>query len=55
MLPERSGIEVCRALRSRDDTKKLPIIMLAAKKAIESSDSTLGPMIMSSNLIHRAK
>ncbi len=40
MLPERSGIEVCRALRSRDDTKKLPIIMLTARG--EESDRVLG-------------
>ena len=31
MLPERSGIEVCRVLRGREDTRKLPIIMLTAR------------------------
>jgi len=31
MLPERSWIEVCRVLRARDDTRKLPIIMLTAR------------------------
>jgi two-component system phosphate regulon response regulator PhoB len=40
MLPERSGIEVCRALRSRDYSKKLPIIMLTARG--EESDRVLG-------------
>lgn len=40
MLPERSGIEVCRALRARDDTRKLPIIMLTARG--EEGDRILG-------------
>ena len=40
MLPERSGIEVCRILRSRDDTRKLPIIMLTARG--EEGDRVLG-------------
>jgi len=40
MLPERSGIEICRALRSREATKKLPIIMLTARG--EESDRVLG-------------
>jgi two-component system phosphate regulon response regulator PhoB len=40
MLPERSGIEVCRALRGRGDTRKLPIIMLTARG--EESDRVLG-------------
>lgn len=31
MLPERSGIDVCRRLRSRPETKRLPIIMLTAR------------------------
>ena len=33
MLPERSGIEVCRELRKRDNTKSTPIIMLTARSA----------------------
>ena len=41
MLPERSGIEVCRALRAKDDTRKLPIIMLTAR-----SGSKPAPTIM---------
>ena len=40
MLPERSGIEVCRALRARDDTRNLPIIMLTARG--EESDRVMG-------------
>ena len=31
MLPKLSGIEVCRRLRARDDTRRLPIIMLTAR------------------------
>jgi two-component system phosphate regulon response regulator PhoB len=31
MLPGLSGIELCRRLRSRSDTKALPIIMLTAR------------------------
>jgi two-component system phosphate regulon response regulator PhoB len=40
MLPERSGIEVCRRLRSRAETKELPIIMLTARG--EEGDRVLG-------------
>ena len=31
MLPKVSGIEVCRRLRSRTDTRNLPVIMLTAR------------------------
>ena len=31
MLPGLSGIEVCRRLRARDETRKLPVIMLTAR------------------------
>jgi two-component system phosphate regulon response regulator PhoB len=31
MLPKVSGIEVCRRLRSRSETRNLPIIMLTAR------------------------
>ncbi|RFP89099.1 phosphate regulon transcriptional regulatory protein PhoB [Rhodobacteraceae bacterium 63075] len=31
MLPHISGIEVCRRLRARENTRKLPIIMLSAR------------------------
>jgi len=40
MLPERSGIEVCRTLRASNDTRKLPIIMLTARG--EEGDRILG-------------
>lgn len=40
MLPERSGIDVCRELRARSDTKNLPIIMLTARG--EEGDRVLG-------------
>ena len=40
MLPERSGIEVCRLLRARTDTERLPIIMLTARG--EEGDRVLG-------------
>src|SRR5690606_16827230 len=31
MLPAASGIELCRRLRVRDETKRLPILMLTAR------------------------
>src|SRR5690606_27382323 len=31
MLPGLSGIELCRRLRARADTKRLPVIMLTAR------------------------
>ena len=40
MMPHMSGIELCRVLRSRPDTKMLPIIILSARG--EESDRTLG-------------
>lgn len=40
MMPEISGIDVCRHLRSSKDTKSIPIIMLSARG--EESDRTLG-------------
>ena len=40
MMPHLSGIELCRILRSRRDTKLLPIIMLSARG--EEGDRTLG-------------
>lgn len=40
MLPERSGIDVCRRLRARSETKRLPIIMLTARG--EEGDRILG-------------
>lgn len=40
MLPERSGIDVCRRVRSRADTRQIPIIMLTARG--EEGDRVLG-------------
>ena len=40
MMPKMSGIELCRELRSKKDTKLLPIIMLSARS--EDSDKSLG-------------
>ena len=31
MLPELSGVEVCRQLRAQPDTKEVPVIMLTAR------------------------
>ena len=40
MMPHMSGIDVCRTLRSRSETKHLPIIILSARG--EEGDRTLG-------------
>ena len=40
MLPKVSGIEVCRRLRSRPETRNIPIIMLTARG--EESDRVRG-------------
>ncbi len=40
MLPKLSGIEVCRRVRGRDETRNLPIVMLTAKS--EESDLIRG-------------
>jgi len=40
MMPKMSGIDVCRTLRSRAETKLLPIIILSARS--EDSDKSLG-------------
>ncbi len=40
MLPKVSGIEVCRRLRQRNETKNVPIIMLTAR--IDESDRIRG-------------
>ena len=40
MMPKMSGIDVCRALRSRSETKQIPIIILSARS--EDSDKSLG-------------
>lgn len=40
MMPQMSGIELCRTLRSRAETRDLPIIILSARG--EEGDRTLG-------------
>ena len=40
MMPKMSGIDVCRTLRSRSETKLRPIIILSARS--EDSDKSLG-------------
>ena len=40
MMPNMSGIDVCRALRSRFETKLLPIIILSARS--EEGDKLMG-------------
>lgn len=40
MMPHLSGIELCRILRGRNDTRHLPIIILSARG--EEGDRTLG-------------
>ena len=40
MKPKMSGIDVCRTLRSRSETKQIPIIILSARS--EDSDKSLG-------------
>ena len=40
MMPKMSGIDVCRTLRSRPETKQIPIIILSARS--EDSDKSLG-------------
>ncbi|MSP43458.1 MAG: phosphate regulon transcriptional regulatory protein PhoB [Alphaproteobacteria bacterium] len=40
MLPEMSGIEVCRRIRSRPETRAMPVIMLTARG--EESDRVRG-------------
>ena len=40
MLPQLSGLDVCRALRSGERTREIPIIMLTAKA--EESDQLVG-------------
>ncbi|MFC6638267.1 phosphate regulon transcriptional regulatory protein PhoB [Sulfitobacter sp. JBTF-M27] len=40
MMPLMSGIEVCRQLKTRDDTKNIPVIMLSARS--EEVDAVRG-------------
>ena len=40
MMPLMSGIEVCRQLKTREDTKHIPVIMLSARS--EEGDTVRG-------------
>src|SRR5438132_10099061 len=40
MLPDIDGLEVCRVLRQRDDSRRIPIIMLTARS--EEIDRVVG-------------
>ena len=40
MLPEEDGIQILQKLRQREDTKKLPVIMLTAK--VSEYDKVMG-------------
>ena len=40
MLPDLSGIQVCKTLRARRETRGIPIIMLTARG--EENDRVLG-------------
>ena len=42
MLPEISGIEICKLIRSKPDIKNIPIIMLTAKSQEEDKIKGLG-------------
>lgn len=35
MLPEIDGFEVCRRIKSQEETRQIPVIMLTAKKSRE--------------------
>ncbi len=38
MLPKVDGFEVCRQLKSREDTKHIPVVVLTAKTGEEDRD-----------------
>jgi len=42
MLPEISGVEICKLIRSKPDIKNIPIIMLTAKSQEEDKVKGLG-------------
>ena len=42
MLPNKNGIDICRALRANDSTKSIPIIMLTARAEEEDKLKGLG-------------
>ena len=52
MLPKISGIEVCRRLRSRSETRNVPIVMLTARG--EESDRIRGLDTGARRLRHQA-
>ena len=43
MLPEISGVEICKLIRSKPDIKTIPIIMLTAKSQEEDKIKNLFP------------
>src|SRR6202007_2501442 len=43
MMPQLSGIEVCRRLRSRQETRNVPIIMITARGEETHPMPRLGP------------
>src|SRR5580704_5342198 len=51
MLPELSGLDLCRMIKSNPGTKNVPIVMLPpeSRKSIACLDSSSVLMIMSSN------
>jgi len=41
MMPNMDGISVCKSLRSKPETEKLPIIMLSGKTHLNADDALL--------------
>lgn len=63
MMPQMNGIELCRVLKSRDDTKDIPVLILSArgdsKSVIEgieagATDYLLKP-IFHNNLVEKVR
>ena len=54
MLPNLSGIEVCRRLRERPETKRLPVLMLTARRGGRPGSSS-APTTSWSSRSRRAK
>ena len=40
MMPNLSGIEVCRRLKIKTETRSIPVIMLSARSSISTMSST---------------
>jgi signal transduction histidine kinase len=63
MLPKKSGFEICKSLKSKSDTRQIPIIMVTALKDIESrvkgitvgADDFLTRPVDRSELVSRVK